>query len=249
MSTPSDTARQREPQAAKLQAAKDAVYRQHIMEAAEELFAGQGFSNTKMQDIARASGLSLGTLYQTYAGKQALYRQLLKARAGEMLDAVMAQGAPVLENPTSVVKLLWLTEVHIRFLLEHDSYLRIQLQQGYAWYHEAAQPGPDEQKMWQQGIELIKQVLDWGMEQGYFVAGDTGDQARLMIAMQQTRLANWVIAGMEEPHHHVVARIQADFIRQFCHPRVTAGMLSADGAHLSESTTEGIRALGDATPG
>lgn len=239
--------RGRRPQSSKLQAAKDAMYREHIMEVAENLFAEHGFSNTKMQDIARAAGISLGTLYQSYAGKRELYRQLLIVRDGQMFDMVMTKGAPVLKQPQSIEQLLWLTEAHIRFLLEHDSYLRIQLQQGYAWYHQAAQPSPDEQRMWEQGIGFIKQLLDWGAKQGFFIPGDTGDQARLMISMQQTRLANWVANGMREPHDSVIARIQADFVRQFCQPAIMAEMMTADGAGLAEQTLERIRALDDET--
>lgn len=261
MNTPSDSsdqraeastsrsARGRRPQSSKLQAAKDAMYREHIMEVAEGLFAENSFAGTKMQDIARAAGISLGTLYQSYAGKRELYRQLLIVRDGQMFDRAMAPGRQVLQQPQSVEQLLWLTEAHIRFLLEHDNYLRIQLQEGYAWYHRAAQPSADEQRMWEQGINVIKQVIDWGIEQGFFVPGDSGGQARLMIAMQQTRLANWVMEDMQEPHDVIIARIQADFVRQFCRPEIASGMLMPDGAGLAEPTLDNIRALDDAAPG
>lgn len=254
MSTQSDTADQtsksrrgRRPQSGKLKAAKDAMYREHIMDVAESLFAEDGFDNTKMQDIATAAGISLGTLYHTYSGKQTLYRQLLITRDGQMLQAAMDKGQQVLQQPQSVAQLLWLTDAHIRFLLEHDSYLRIQLQAGYAWYHTAAQPSADEQHMWEQGIGFIQAILDWGMNQGYFVPGNTADQARLMITMQQTRLANWVMDGMRESHDKVIADVQADFVRQFCRPQVAAEMLSADGGQLSKHTAARIHAFGDAT--
>lgn len=239
----SKSGRGRRPQSGKLKAAKNAMYREHIMDVAEGLFAEDGFDNTKMQDIATAAGISLGTLYHTYAGKHELYRQLLISRDGQMLQAAMDKGQQVLQQPQSVEQLLWLTAAHIRFLLEHDSYLRIQLQAGYAWYHTAAQPSADEQQMWEQGIGFIRSILDWGMTQGYFVPGNTADQARLMITMQQTRLANWVMDGMRDAHDQVIADVQADFVRQFCRPRVAAEMLSADGAELSGAAVARIRAF------
>lgn len=254
MSQPSEPAREatdtalasergRPPQTGKLKAAKTAMYREHIMDVAERLFAEDGFDHTRMQDIATAAGISLGTLYQSYSGKRALYRQLLIARDGEMLQAAMDKGRQVLRQPQSVEQLLWLTAAHIRFLLEHDDYLRIQLQEGYAWYHTAAQPSADEQHMWEQGIGFIQALLDWGTAQGHFVPGNTADQARLMITLQQTRLANWVMGGMRDAHDKVIADIQADFVRQFCRPQVAAAMLSADGAELSASTAAVIHAL------
>lgn len=235
--------RGRGPQARKLQAAKDAIYREHIMEVAEGMFAERGFDNTKMQDIASAAGISLGTLYQTFPGKNELYRRLLITRDEQMFNEAMTRGQPVFQQPQSTEQLLWLMEAHVRFLLTHSDYLRIQLQEGYAWYHRAAQPSTDEQQLWERGLTAIEYVLEWGMREQQFVPGDSREQARLMMAMQQTRLANWVMDGMREPHEAVIARIQADFVRQFCRPAVAAGMLSEDGGHLNERTREAIRSL------
>lgn len=233
--------RGRRPQSKELRAARDALYREHIMEAAERIFAEQGFDDTKMQDIAREVGISLATLYQAYPGKGELYRAILIARDSEMLNTVMAQGQQALAQPQSIERLLALMETHLRFLLEHPDYLRMQLQQGHVWYHSTAWPSREEQQMWERGLAVIAQVLTWGQAQELFVPGDTKDQARLMMAMQQTRLANWVGAGMQEPHDTVMARIQADFVRNFCRAPVAAGLLSADGASLSAETQTRIR--------
>lgn len=219
------------------------MYREHIMAVAEGLFSEDGFENTKMQDIASAAEISLGTLYHTCKSKNELYRQLLIMRDRQMLEVVMGKGMQLLEQPESVAQLLWLTDAQIRFLLEHDSYLRIQLQEGYAWYHPSAQPSKDEQGMWEQGLRFIEKLLEWGIEKNLFVPGNTSDHARMIITMQQTRLANWVIDDMRETHDKVIAHVQADFIRQFCRPEVATGMLSADGAGLSDDTLARLREL------
>ncbi|HXG28834.1 MAG TPA: helix-turn-helix domain-containing protein [Nevskiales bacterium] len=227
-----------------LRAAKDALYRAHILEAAERIFAEQGFDDTKMQDIARAVGISLATLYQAYPGKAELYRAILIARDAEMLETVMAHGQQVLQQPQSLEQLLWLMQTHLRFLLEHPDYLRMQLQQGHAWYHATAWPSPEEQQMWERGLLAVSQVLRWGQARGLFVPGDVTDQARLMMAMQQARLANWVSGGMQEPHAAVMARIQADFVRNFCRPQLAASLLATDGDRLNPETEARIRAAG-----
>lgn len=43
-----------------------------IIDAATEVFAQQGFAATQMVDVARAAGVSVGTLYNYVAGKEAL---------------------------------------------------------------------------------------------------------------------------------------------------------------------------------
>jgi AcrR family transcriptional regulator len=236
-------ARGRRPQSKELRAAKDALYREHIMEAAERIFAEQGFDDTKMQDIARAVGISLATLYQAYPGKAELYRAILIARDAEMLNTVMVKGQKVLLQPQTIEQLLWLMETHLRFLLEHPDYLRMQLQQGHAWYHATAWPSSEERQMWERGLAAVAQVLDWGQSQGLFISGDVTDQARLMMAMQQTRLVNWVSSGMREPHAAVMARIQADFVRNFVRAERAVAMLSADGASLNPATRDRVGAV------
>lgn len=240
--------RGRRPQARKLRDARDALYREHIMDVAEKIFADQGFASTKMQDIAAAAGISLATLYQSYPGKQELHRGLLIERDKQMFDRVLSARPQVTGAPESVEQVLLFMETHLYFLLDHPDYLRMQLQEGHAWYHRAAQPTPDEQQMWERGLFLIGQMFTWGMQKGFFSPGNAVHQARLLMATQQTRFANWVMDGMREPHEAVVTRIQADFVRLFCRPEVVAGVLSVDGEGLSEKTLATIRALGGGHP-
>jgi AcrR family transcriptional regulator len=44
------------------------MYRSLVLQAAEHLFGTRGYERTKIQDIAAASGLSLGTLYSVFDG-------------------------------------------------------------------------------------------------------------------------------------------------------------------------------------
>lgn len=235
--------RGRRPQSSQLREARDALYREHILEVAESIFAEQGFAATRMQDIASAAGISLAKLYQTYAGKEELYRGILIARDAEMLETVMTRGSHLLQQPQSIEQLLWLTGINLRYLLEHPDYLRMQLQEGYAWYHSAAQASADEKLMWERGLAVMEQVFNWGIGEGLFTPGNPTDMARLLMSLQQTRLANWVAAGMQESHDAVIQRIQADFVRNFCMPKITAGLMSKDGLGLSDKTLARIRQL------
>jgi TetR/AcrR family transcriptional regulator, transcriptional repressor of aconitase len=61
--------------------------RQQIIDAARECFTKQGFYNTSMQDIFKASGLSAGAVYRYFPSKH----QLVKAIAEESLDIAMAR--------------------------------------------------------------------------------------------------------------------------------------------------------------
>lgn len=225
--------RGRRPRAKPLREARDAAYRQHVVDTAERTFAEQGFADTRMQDIAAAASVSLAKLYQLYPSKEDLYRGVLLARDREMLGQFEQRWGRDLKAPASVEHVLLFMETHLRFLLEHADYLRLQLRDGFAWYSRAAQPTSEEQRMWERGVANISAVLGWGVRQGWFSPAEPRAQARMILAAQQTRLANWVIDGMRAPHEAVIAGIQADFVRLCCRPAVNASLLADDGGGLS----------------
>lgn len=213
------------------------------MEVAERIFAEQGFGATRMQDIATAAGVSLATLYQSFPGKEELHRSLLVARDREMLDQVQTRWGGALHQPDDIEHVLLLMETHLHFLLDHPDYLRMQLHDGYAWYSRAAQPTAAEQQMWARGLANIAAVLTWGMQRKLFNLCDPVDQARMLMAAQQTRLANWVMGGMKVSHAEVIVQVQADFVRLCGRPAVSMKLLSDDGAGLAPAAQFRIDAL------
>ncbi len=50
--------------------------RQRILEAARQLFTQHGYFNTSIQDIRCASGLSIGSIYHHFSGKEEIAREL-----------------------------------------------------------------------------------------------------------------------------------------------------------------------------
>lgn len=65
-----------------------------ILDAAEEVFAEQGLEGGRMNDIAARAGVAVGTLYNHFEDREALFTGLLVKRKLEMidmLDAVLAE--------------------------------------------------------------------------------------------------------------------------------------------------------------
>ena len=59
-------------------AADDGAKRRQIMEGAREIFMSAGFDAASMNDIARAAGVSKGTLYAYFDSKEALFEALIR---------------------------------------------------------------------------------------------------------------------------------------------------------------------------
>src|SRR5215510_9039900 len=70
--------------------ARTDVYRQHVFEAAERVFAERGFEAAKLQEISRLAGLSMGTIYAIFPSKTELHRAILEERGRELLTLARA---------------------------------------------------------------------------------------------------------------------------------------------------------------
>ncbi|MGO9195711.1 MAG: TetR/AcrR family transcriptional regulator [Acidimicrobiales bacterium] len=65
-------------------AADKASRRQDILAAAKEVFAEKGYHATTIADIARAAGLSYGSIYWYYESKETLFHELMSAEAAAL---------------------------------------------------------------------------------------------------------------------------------------------------------------------
>ena len=73
--------------------------REHLIEVATELFAARGYEGTSIDAVQQAAGVSRGSLYHHFAGKDALFEavlEALEARVGnEVVVAAAAAPDPV----------------------------------------------------------------------------------------------------------------------------------------------------------
>jgi AcrR family transcriptional regulator len=53
---------------------------EEILDAAMEVFGEQGFARTRCDDVARRAGVSKGTLYLYFDSKEALFREMVRAK-------------------------------------------------------------------------------------------------------------------------------------------------------------------------
>jgi len=74
------------------------LYRDAILSAAEAEFASRGYGATKMVDVARRAGMSVGALYRHFDSKEAIFASLL-GRAGEAFVARLERAAADVAEP------------------------------------------------------------------------------------------------------------------------------------------------------
>jgi TetR/AcrR family transcriptional regulator len=76
----------------------DLTSRDQILDAAEQLFAGQGFARTTIKEIGREAGVNSALLYYYFADKDQLYREVLHRFVSRLVARTMTeltgQGGP-----------------------------------------------------------------------------------------------------------------------------------------------------------
>jgi AcrR family transcriptional regulator len=185
--------------------ARNDVYRAHILEVAEEVFADRGFENAKLQEISDRAKLSMGTIYAIFPGKDDLFQAILDDKGEELLrlvrDVVAQPQAPL-------AQLHALIEAYIDYFVAHPNFLRMHLRAGTSWVVSPETKAESRASIWREVHSLQAEIFRRGIEAGVFVDDDPGLLARLFSAMDQVLLADWVAGGMAETRDGLVAKLK-----------------------------------------
>jgi AcrR family transcriptional regulator len=184
-----------------------------ILAAALESFAERGFAATRLDDVAARAGISKGTLYLYFKGKEELFEAVVRARllpnlerlealvrtfegpSGPLLERLLLTMADVMGSQVGAIPKLVIAEAGnfpdlARFYL--DEVVR-------------------------RGLRLIGTILRRGIERGEFRTVDV-DHAVFCVIAPMLVAALW--KNSLEPHDeapldaHALARAQVDLLRR-----------------------------------
>jgi AcrR family transcriptional regulator len=148
--------------------------RDRVIEAATELFAARGFDDTSTEAVLQAAGVSRGSLYHHFAGKEALFRAVLEdllVRVGERMAASLGN----VTNPLEIIRaacLDWLRQagdpvVRQIVLIDGPAVL------GWRTFREI-----DERN----SLGVIRAALTYAADQGRIPAAHIDSFAHIMLA-------------------------------------------------------------------
>ena len=207
-------ARRVRPEQRRVHAARADMYRGLVIEAAERLFAERGVDDTRMEAIAAEAGLSLGTLYSVFTGKAEIVGAIHEVRLEEVLRRAVESAG---DRDAPLAMLLAGVRTYVSFFLEHPSYLRMHLREGYSWAQGSGFAASGTQtEAWRKGVAMQAALFARGATEGVFYPGDPMVQTRMMIAMQQVQLASWVETGMTADRDALLDEIEQQVRRSFC---------------------------------
>lgn len=160
-----------------------------ILDAAIAEFAQHGFAQTRMEDIARASGLSKGALYLYYKSKDAIITALLRT-----LFAVELRGTcAIIEREGSATERLMALTRMFADELDHMSAAMPIFVEFYAVALRQASVREHIGRMYDELRVPVARLIQRGIEQGEFRPVDAHQAALTWIALLEGLTLLWVV--------------------------------------------------------
>src|SRR5262249_17372342 len=152
--------------------ARQALYQEHILTAAEQIFADVGYEEAKMVSVATAAGVSLATVYRAFETKWDMYRAL-HARRTAALDEHLRSRTAGVKAPLELM--LGGIAAYIEFHMQNPNYLRMHLRSGAAWAMGNLLPSPEQVAAWTEGVSHMTRIFDAGIRAGIYIDDDPAE--------------------------------------------------------------------------
>ena len=150
-----------------------------IIEAAFDLFAERGFSNTKMDEIAQKAGISKGSIYNYFKSKEAIFEVVVTEDIIPMVDKIENVIASNQESPDKLISCL------IHGLIAHTQGTRLELIPKLI----VSESGnfPELAKFYVEQVVkrvrgIMETVIQRGIKQNLYINCDPKIAARLLLA-------------------------------------------------------------------
>jgi AcrR family transcriptional regulator len=170
--------------------------RNRVIDAARELFDTQGYQGTTIREIARHAGVSVGSVFTTFASKGEILSQVMQDRLDGLyaeLDRVM----PHLRGAT-IERLRTMFAIHFAFEVQHTRLFLAHIASAYDWtLPPSAKPMGKTPRL----QEIIRECLAKGVADGDVdPAIETQEIVDLLMAAYAWayRLAAWNDANAAE---------------------------------------------------
>lgn len=166
--------------------------REALLEAAEQVFAEEGFEGATMAAIAERAGYSAGHLYNVFENKEALFREVFRSRATLAID----QLSGALESGESLVQSIDLfVRACLSFFEEHRSFFvfYIHTTSGFEW--NLRRFGDDAPRLRQAFEEQIERRIERAIGNGELSDGDPVVYTCAIMGTLRHYLAWWLQSG------------------------------------------------------
>ncbi|MFP6625640.1 MAG: TetR/AcrR family transcriptional regulator [Deltaproteobacteria bacterium] len=177
---------------------------ERVVDAAYSLFSRYGFFETSMAAIAAEADVAVGTLYNLFENKEALYTELIEAKA-ETFHTRIITALSRTDSPRK--RLEYALEEKLSLLREEADFIRFYLtaNQASRVFADASLPAKVHEKL-EDGIEAVASIIAQGIEEGTF---KRRDPYRAAVHFQASSTALFLL-HLEDPAHHPAEALLAE---------------------------------------
>ena len=167
--------------------------RRALLDAAEVLFAKNGFYKTTMAEIAEEAEFAIGTLYQMFKSKQEIYLSLVDEKVTAYLSEVeaqthLAQGA--------AAKIEAVIRTKLNFFEHNRNFFRIYVAEWSGFERTVKSAFGD--RIWKKlmaQLELLTAIIDQGGREGEFKTIPAREAAFALNGIMNSTIFHWILGN------------------------------------------------------
>jgi AcrR family transcriptional regulator len=170
------------------------LQKEAILEAAEEVFATEGFHRAKMRDIAAKADFATGSLYNYFSSKEDIFVSIMERRMDVLFQRLLETVDSGLDFITQVEKL---AAIHVAFMDAHRSFFTIFASLGMG--AKMGLPVHISERSFQQYqryAELVEALIQEGIKQGIIRDLPPKSMAAILMGVVNAAVFEWC---SEEP--------------------------------------------------
>ncbi len=186
------------------------AHRREILEAAERVFARNGYRGSTVEQIAQEAEFAVGTLYNFFKSKEELYEEVLASLVEQAL-ALFRERVLGEADPVRAVEAL--VELRLAMLDEHKGFARVVFQTPMAEHGDASLALPPRcLALIEEAQAAFTRVLERGIAAGVFVDVGAADLGVCLDGILNAFVAQWLIHEPQAPVAEHVARLRGTIL-------------------------------------
>ncbi|MEK7400305.1 MAG: TetR/AcrR family transcriptional regulator [Candidatus Poribacteria bacterium] len=170
---------------------KDSEKRKRILDSAIKVFARTGYSDARMQDVAKEADVSHGTVYVYFKNKDTLFVSIFQEILGKLIQYI---GSEIQKEKNAEDKLRRMISMQLDIIEENPDLTKLILIEFPRSGNFLSDSNTDVLSRY---IDLISDVIKQGIDGGIFSIGIRTDIIATMIyAGIQGIATRWILDGM-----------------------------------------------------
>lgn len=136
--------------------------RAKILKASVTVFSQKGFHEAKVEEIAQLADVGKGTVYEYFSSKTELFQEMFKAGM-ELYTDILEKELKL--GMASKDKLARIAKIHLTYIIKYKDLAKITMTE-HPYFNEDFHRWVWDKR--EQKVELLKQIIDDGIQNGEF---------------------------------------------------------------------------------